>query len=265
MSVRLHIYSVALALALAVLTGGPATPAFSQTAASELTLNASLRIASQIGGACPPNSPDALLCPGRTGQGAAPGLGAVAETYSFLVYQGAPRCSEGTSQVLGYPVRWIVRDKGAIDFALAEVPQCFTEALSVDQKFTVTGGTGIYAGASGSGIVARALSLGDDGNARGRETWTGTLTVPGLDFDVTAPTFAGAVDKTVRAKRGTRRIRVTFRVTARDDRDGAVPATCIPRSGSSFKVGRTRVACEATDSSANSVRKAFTVIVKPAR
>jgi hypothetical protein len=38
-----------------------------------------------------------------------------------------------------------------------------------------------------------------------------------------------------------------------------------PRSGSRFRVGRTRVTCSATDTSANTRKATFTVTVKPRR
>lgn len=98
-----------------------------------------------------------------------------------------------------------------------------------------------------------------------RDTWTGTLTVPGLDFDITPPSLTGAVSKILRAPRGAKRMRVRYRVTAEDEVDGAVPAICTPRSGSFFKLGRTRVTCSATDSSGNTRDARFTVTVRRAR
>ena len=96
---------------------------------------------------------------------------------------------------------------------------------------------------------------------RGRD-WTGALTVPGLEFDLTSPTLAGATNKTVRAKKGAKSARVTFKVTAQDGADGVVPVGCNPRSGSRFKIGRTRVTCSSTDSSANTAKASFTVTVR---
>jgi len=109
--------------------------------------------------------------------------------------------------------------------------------------------------------VSRAFAVTDVG-AVGPETWTGTLTVPGLEFDLTAPTLSGATSKTARVPRKAKSARVTFKVTATDDVDGAVPVACQPRSGSRFKVGKTTVRCEATDSSANMVKAAFIVTVR---
>ncbi len=139
---------------------------------------------------------------------------------------------------------------------------CGLRCATQTQTFTVTGGTGIYAGASGTGTVKRALGTTPYGSF-GSETWTGTLTVPGLDFDVTRPTLAGATNKTVRAKKGAKSAPVAFRVTAQDDRDGTLPVACSPRSGSRFRIGRTRVTCSSIDGSANTAKASFTVTVRP--
>jgi len=69
----------------------------------------------------------------------------------------------------------------------------------------------------------------------------------------------------VRAPKGAKTARVTFKVTARDGVDSAVPVACQPRSGSRFRIGRTTVRCEATDSSGNTGKAAFTVTVKRRR
>src|SRR5262249_51632293 len=96
----------------------------------------------------------------------------------------------------------------------------------------------------------------------GTETWAGTLTAPGVEFDLTPPTLTGATNKTVKAKKGSKSARVAFRVTAQDDRDGALPVSCSSRSGFAFPIGKTRVACRASDKSANTTKASFTVTVK---
>ena len=107
------------------------------------------------------------------------------------------------------------------------------------QELTTTGGTGPFAAASGRGTLERSLAGG-----AGTETWTGTLEVPGFEFDLTPPKLIGASAKTVRVpKKGAKSARVTFKVTATDDVDGAVPVSCQPKSGSRFKVGKTTVRC----------------------
>jgi hypothetical protein len=111
---------------------------------------------------------------------------------------------------------------------------------------------------------ATRLSFGPP-SFRGRDTWKGTLVVPGLEFDLSPPTLSGAANKVVRAPRKAKAARVSFTVSARDDVDCSVPVTCKPRSGSRFKVGKTRVTCSATDTSGNAASATFTVTVKPRR
>jgi len=165
---------------------------------------------------------------------------------------------------LAYPLRLAVAGKGDLEVAVAD-GECLVPAYNSPQRFTVTGGTGIYAGASGGGTLERQLGEPTSTGRYGRETWTGTLVVPGLEFDLTRPTLTGAANKTVKAKKGAKSARVVFRVTAKDDRDGTLPVACAPSSGSRFRIGRTRVACSATDSSGNTATASFTVTVKVKR
>jgi hypothetical protein len=141
-------------------------------------------------------------------------------------------------------------------------PPPYIRTRTVD--FTVTGGSGLYAGASGRGTVENVHIPVSEfaGVGAGTDTWTGPLTVAGLDFDVTAPTVSGAVRKTVRAPKKAKRARVSYTVTAKDNVDGAVPVVCKPRSGSFFKLGKTKVTCSASDKSGNTARATFVVTVK---
>jgi len=75
----------------------------------------------------------------------------------------------------------------------------------------------------------------------------------------------GAASKAVRVPKRLKRVRVAYTVTAHDDVDGAVDVTFRPRSCSWFTVGRTRVRCSATDTSANESTAAFAVTVKRTR
>jgi hypothetical protein len=74
--------------------------------------------------------------------------------------------------------------------------------------------------------------------------------------------LSGAVSRTVRAAKRANRVRVRYAVTATDDVGGSLGAACTPSSGSAFRMGRTRVTCTVTDSSANTSRATFTVTVK---
>jgi hypothetical protein len=180
---------------------------------------------------------------------------------------GSGSCPSGLGKALAYPIHLVVAGKGAIDVAVSEAPECIAvePVRTQTQAFTVTGGTGIYAGASGGGTLERVLGApADDGARHGLETWKGTLAVPGLEFDVIAPKFAGAKSRPVVAPRRAKRVRVRFAVTATDDVDGSVPATCRPRSGSRWlRIGRSvRVRCSATDTSANVAKTSFRITVR---
>jgi len=256
---------VALVMALATLAAGSATAAVasSERTSASLDLQARLGLTATLGG-CPVVPEHADLCQVHTGAGAVSGLGAVTESYPLAFNRGFPLCPPDYDQAFGTSVSFIVAGKGEINFALA-ANECIWRldyAGKFKQAYTITGGTGIYAGASGTGTVGR---LFNDIGTQGIETWTGTLSVPGLEFDVTRPTLTGATKKTVKARRGAKSARVVFRVTATDNRDGTVPVVCSPRSGTAFPIGRTRVTCSATDSSANTTTASFTVTVQRRR
>ena len=129
------------------------------------------------------------------------------------------------------------------------------------ETFTVTGGSGKLAGASGAGTVDH---FSNGPGLPGHDTWSGTVVVPGFEFDLTPPTITRAADIRVRAPRKAQRIRVRYHVSASDDVDGAVPVACKPESESIFRVGRrTIVRCSATDTSANTQTAQFAITVRP--
>jgi hypothetical protein len=192
-------------------------------------------------------------------------------TYDWLLGWGPPACPADFAKPLATIGRLSVPWKGETFFiTFAEGAQCvpfedgwggFGADLWHDpQEFTITGGTGLFAAASGSGTRERPIVPGPPGPAT--EVWTGTLEVPGLQFDVTAPKLHGAASKTVRAQNGAKSARVGFKVTATDSVDGAVPVSCQPRSGRRFRLGKTIVRCAATDSSGNTATAGFSVTVK---
>ncbi len=244
-------------------TTAPDTATASTTiVAGTLNLLGTLNMAS-LDAPCPPGMSVSTLCHSRRAQGGISGLGEVTQAY---MYNGDPEPCPGNVKILGYATSFSVAGKGEIHFVVADAPNCLSAGagLTATQSFTVTGGSGIYAGVSGSGRVERAANFTSAG-AAGTDTWIGTLDVPGLEFDVTPPTLSGATSKTVRAPRGAKRVRVTYKVTATDNVDAQVPVTCNPRSGSRFPVGRTVVRCSATDSSANTTAATFTVTVRRTR
>ena len=253
---RLALAALATALAAAATVQVASGVAKTGAATGSLTFGAVLAMKSAPG-PCPPGSPpDADVCAARTGSGAVRGLGRVSETYMFFVQEG------DCDRVFETTVRLEVAGKGELQLAVDRYRgECISLALNLSRAFTITGGSGVYAGASGGGTVNHQASLTPGGSA-GTDTWAGTMNVPGLEFDVTPPTLRGAVNKTVRARRGSKHVRVTYRVTARDAVDGSVRVSCQPRSGSRFKIGRTFVKCSATDTSANAKTGRFRVIVK---
>jgi hypothetical protein len=212
---------------------------------------------------CQLGTPRLFECFLRTGSAIVPGLGSVEESYAYVIENTPAGCTAAPgADALRLPattVRLTVAGKGEIHLRTAGTG-CLsrTGSLRSSEPFTITGGSGLYAGASGGGTLT-SLSVGP--SSGGIDTWTGTLVVPGLQFDLTAPTIKGAVDKKVRVARRAKRVRVTYAVTAQDDVDGLVPMTCSPRSGTPFAVGRTRVTCSATDTSGNSSTATFTVMV----
>jgi hypothetical protein len=241
---------LAVAIALA------AAPSAGSSGAATLSFKAAL-ITESLPGACAPTAPSGADCRTRTGKGLVSGLGSVTSSYSWLFDTGD--CSGGLVKPLATDGRLIVAGKGELTFTLAEGARCVDSEPVRDepQTFTITGGRGVYQGATGQGTVERSL-----GGGHGTEWWIGTVVVGGVEFDLTAPTIAGAVARTVRAPARATRVRVRYRVTAQDAVDGAVPVACEPPSGSFFHVGRTSVSCRAGDKSGNVRTARFLVTVR---
>ena len=246
--------------------GAEAATTGSQAATGVLNINATLALHSFHGGLGCDIGPTGNDCAGRTISGGFPGLGQVSGKYDLPIAIGTPWCASPLqNKMLAYTALLSVAGKGEIHVAVADGAECieWPAIRTQAQTFTVTGGAGTYLGATGSGTLTRTLPLGVE--SYGTETWTGTLNVSGYEFNTTQPTLSGATSKTVRAKKGAKSARVTFRVTAQDDTDGVVPTRCEPRSGFRFQLGRTRGTCEATDSSGNTATAAFRITVRATR
>ena len=133
---------------------------------------------------------------------------------------------------------------------------------STSAAFTVTGGTGIYAGASGTGTVTRSLALTHYGSFGKRDVDRHPHCAgPGLRRD--AADTGGSDQPDGANQEGCEIGPVAFEVTAKDDRDGTLPVACTRKSGSLFKLGMTRVTCSSSDSSANAAKASFSVTVRP--
>jgi hypothetical protein len=79
--------------------------------------------------------------------------------------------------------------------------------------------------------------------------------------DKTAPTFTAPASQTLEAT-SPAGAPATFAATANDDKDGPVPVTFSPVSGSTFPLGTTTVTATAADFAGNTTTKTFTVTVR---
>ena len=239
-------------------------PLASGSAAGTLTLTMQVAVADDSR-ACPPGTPaEATECFSRTGAADVRGLGRVEESWDDVVDETPAGCGPASVRFLPSTARLTVSGKGVIDVQV-NGSDCLRlnppSPVEGTETFTVTGGSGTFAGASGAGSIDH---LSNGAGLRGRDSWSGTLVVPGFEFDLTPPRIMGAANKLVRAPRKARRIRVRYPVSASDDVDGAVPVACQPKSGSFFRVGRrTVVRCSATDTSANTQTAHFAITVRP--
>jgi len=237
-------------------------------APTSLADSASLQVAipwHAVDTSCPAGYPASTECHARTGGPVAiPGLGFVSTSYVAAVDVAPTGCPTGTQKILSYPAQLMVEGRGAISITVGGSDTCANAGvpvLSVEQAYTITGGTGVFAAATGSGMVSRT----DVGCCPGHATdnWDGTISASGFVQDLTPPTIEGAHKRVVRAPARVKRVRVRFKVTALDAIDGALQPTCRPRSGSRFRVGRrTVVRCSVSDLSANFRRTKFTVVVR---
>jgi hypothetical protein len=188
------------------------------------------------------------------------------ESYAYLVDGSPAGCNPDQVRLLPATLRLRVLGKGDLELRVDStgcVDRVPPNPVRAEAAFTITGGSGRYAGASGGGTYVD-MSNGPP-SFRGTDTWNGTLVVPGLSFDLTPPVLTGAAGRTIRVPRRVKRVRVGYAVTAQDDVEGALPVTCRPKSRSWFRVGRTQVRCSATDTSANESKVAFVVTVKRRR
>jgi hypothetical protein len=207
---------------------------------------------------CPAGTPATTDCfPNTNAGGQVPGLGKVTTDYTLLFDDFGSACGHAHAQI---PL--IVSGKGEIDLATRTIG-CIVGASNIfpPGEATVSGGSGRYAGASGSGVLDYRIRETAAGAGTINLTWTGTLNVAGLAFDTTTPHITGATSKTAKT-RSAAGARVRYSVSAADARDGAVPVACLPKSGSIFRVGRKTVTCTAVDGSANTATARFVITVK---
>jgi HYR domain len=262
MNVKLSIGIASLALTAASILAMSA-PAAPERTAGALQLKVAVGLAWRFSDSyCPPGTGEDVECVGFRGVKDVPGLGRITETYVKTLGDHGCSVTQFKTAVLE------VAGKGAISLSMDGWPVCGEPAPAETGPvtLTITGGSGIYAGASGSLEFRSSVYAGNPACRCGpaRDSLIGTLTVPGLDFDLMPPVLSGAVSKTVRAPKGAKRVRVRYPLKAQDAVGGTVRVECKPRSGSYFKLGRTKVSCSATDTSANTSRARFTITVRRA-
>jgi len=253
------IAAVALATALAIVGAALGAQAHAaRLGSSSLAIDEVLRLDFTPTN-CPPNTLEAVIC-GEFVSHRLPvrGLGTVAVTLDVQIDRSDPakQCSIWTfGGSLG------VERRGAFSLTgSSEGCQPYADDGPGPRiLFTVNGGEGRFAGASGGGVLVLTYT-----RATTPAHLAGTLTVAGFEFDLTAPRIS-AKSKTVTAPRGARAVPVRYAVSAHDDVDGRVPAACRPPTGSRFRIGRTKVTCTARDSSANAATASFTVTVRRRR
>ncbi len=122
-------------------------------------------------------------------------------------------------------------------------------AISWNTAALPNGSVGLAAWAydAAGNVTQSSVVTVDVANARPQDHTPPVLSAPAdLTIDATGPT--GAV--------------FTYLVTATDDADGVLAATCAPASGATFAFGPTIVTCSATDAAGNSASESFTVTVQ---
>jgi hypothetical protein len=212
---------------------------------------------------CPAGTPSTTGCYRNANVGdQLPGLGQVSVDYTLFYDNFGLACGHVHSRI---PI--VVAGKGEIDLTTSStgcIPQSDPKAIT-PSEVTVTGGSGIYSGVSGSGLLTYIKSVeAAHGSGTSQIMWTGTLNVPGLAFDTTPPEITGATAKSAKT-RSAKGARVSYSVSAKDAMDGPVTTTCLPRSGSRFRIGRKTVNCTAIDGSGNVASVSFVVTVKRLR
>jgi hypothetical protein len=205
---------------------------------------------------CSPGTPTTIGCYRNVGDGVLAGLGKVSVDYTNFYDDYLSTCGRLHAHI---PI--VVAGKGEIDIATRTIDCILSSNTFPTSELIVTGGSGLYAGASGSGLAEIKKHQDAPGSGTSVYTWTGTVNVPGLSFDTTPPQITGATSKTVKTRtaKGTR---VSYSVSAADATDGPVPTTCLPKSGKVFRVGRTSVTCNSVDGSGNTATTRFVITVK---
>ena len=227
------------ALLLTVLVvASAAAPAASERQAATGTLNqATLGVASTAV-PCPAEVPPTPPSAARTGQGFVRGLGNVSEAYTVFRV-GPPTCPANPAAPLATTGRLVVPGKGEITLRPARAHAVsMWNPCETSRRSSRSPEAPAHSPRRQGGGLERSLAGG-----AGTENRTGTLEVPGFEFDLTPPKLIGASAKTVRVpKKGAKSARVTFKVTATDDVDGSLPVSVSRGRAAASRSARRRCA-----------------------
>ncbi len=232
--------------------------AFSATARAD-TLRLDSLFQAPFGQAdCPPVAPATTFCYPASASPVLRGLGKT--SMGWTIEEDLTDLDRNCVHAAIARLSIVVAGKGEIDLsARSEGCQPYPDPQTL--PYTVLGGSGAYAGATGSGSIVFLSHTEPPLRREIKVRLNGSIDVPGLTFDTTAPVFVPSKSRMVTTA-GARGARVRFSVRATDAVDGLVPVSCKPGSGSLFRIGRTRVTCSATDGSGNTATAGFTITVK---
>jgi hypothetical protein len=154
---------------------------------------------------CPPGTPSTTVeCIRFLGTASIPGLGRVTESYT--------KSFDGTicpDQVASFKTAvFEVAGKGTIEVSMQSWPACADPAATTPTgvtsllEGTIDHGTGRFAGASGNLKLTNHVNPPSSPlSGSASDIWTGTLVVPGMEFDLTPPVLTGATSKLVKVRK----------------------------------------------------------------
>jgi hypothetical protein len=102
---------------------------------------------------CPAGTAATTTCVNVTGQATIRGLGIASETYTGLLDQANPSCGHAKWS----PVVVTIAGKGQLDASFTDPYTCDPTSGAAVADFTITGGTGQYQGATGTGTGLQPL------------------------------------------------------------------------------------------------------------
>jgi hypothetical protein len=162
---------LAVVVTAACLSGGT-VQARPHARSATIPLHAVLHV-SWGGTSCPKGSSGSTTCYRNVGQGSVRGLGSATERYLLRAVDDAGCVTWRFTAALAVSHRGLLR-------VAARNKGCFSAMqASGTVYFTVTGGTGAFAHAQGTGSIRTVASETSPGRGTATDTWAGRLIVPG--------------------------------------------------------------------------------------